>query len=121
LPFLHIFNLVILSLYLAIKTKLNDAMENTQRIRSYTNLTKIAPYNIHIGLGWITTTNFGSQIIWHNGEVVGYNSLAIFNPTTQSGIVILCSCMSQDIGVANIGFGPHDELSHTIWNLLLSI
>jgi CubicO group peptidase (beta-lactamase class C family) len=104
-----------------IKTKLNEAMENTQTIRSYTNLTKIAPYNIYIGLGWITTTNFGSQIIWHNGEVVGYNSLAIFNPTTQRGIVILCSCMSEDIGVANIGFGPHDELSNTIWNLLLSI
>jgi CubicO group peptidase (beta-lactamase class C family) len=103
-----------------IKTKLNDAMENAQMIRSYTNLSGIVPYDIYIGLGWITTTNFGSQIIWHNGEVVGYNSLAAFNPTTQKGIVILCSSMSQDIDVANIGFGPHDELSNTIWNLLLS-
>ena len=65
-----------------IKTKLNDAMENAQMIRSYTNLSGIVPYDIYIGLGWITTTNFGSQIIWHNGEVVGYNSLAAFNPTT---------------------------------------
>ena len=103
-----------------IKTKLNDAMENTHKIRLYTNLTGIAPYNIYIGLGWIITTNFGSQIIWHNGEVVGYNSLAAFNPITQRGIVILCSCMIQDIDVANIGFGPHDELSNMIWNLLLS-
>ena len=103
-----------------IKTKLNEAMENTQTIRSYTNLTGIVPYNIYIGLGWITTTNFGSQIIWHNGEVVGYNSLAAFNPTTQKGVVILCSSMSQDIDIANIGFGPHDEFSNIIWNLLLS-
>ena len=103
-----------------IKTKLNEAMENTQTIRSYTNLTGIVPYNIYIGLGWITTTNFGSQIIWHNGEVVGYNSLAAFNPTTQKGVVILCSSMSQDIDIANIGFGPHDEFSNMIWNLLLS-
>ena len=105
-----------------IKTKLKDAIENTHMIRSATNLTGIAPYNTYVGLGWIvTTTNFGSQIIWHNGEVIGYNSLAIFNPTTQRGIVILCSCISQDIDIANIGFGPHDELSNYIWNLLLSI
>ena len=101
------------------KTKLNDAMKNAQMIRSYTNLSGIAPYNLYIGLGWITTTNFSSQIIWHNGEVIGYNSLAAFNPTTQRGIVILCSCTSQDIDVANIGFGSHDELSNNIWNLLL--
>ena len=101
------------------KTKLNDAMKNAQMIRSYTNLSGIAPYNLYIGLGWITTTNFSSQIIWHNGEVIGYNSLAAFNPTTQRGIVIFCSCTSQDIDVANIGFGSHDELSNNIWNLLL--
>jgi serine-type D-Ala-D-Ala carboxypeptidase/endopeptidase len=104
-----------------IKTKLNDAIENTHMIRLYTNLTRIVPYHIYSGLGWITTTNFGSQIIWHNGEVVGYNSLAIFNPNTQRGIVILCSCTSKDIDIANIGFGPHDEFSNYIWNLLLSI
>jgi D-alanyl-D-alanine-carboxypeptidase/D-alanyl-D-alanine-endopeptidase len=103
-----------------IKTKLNNSMENAQMIRSYTNLSGIALYNFYIRLGWITTTNFGSQIIWHNGEVVGYNSLAAFNPTTQKGVVILCSSMSQDIDVANIGFGPHDEFSNIIWNLLLS-
>ena len=105
-----------------IKTKLNDAIENTHMIRSATNLTGVAPYNTYVGLGWIvTTTNFGSQIIWHNGEVIGYNNLAIFNPTTQTGIVILRSCISQDIDIANIGFGPYDELSNYIWNLLLSI
>ena len=103
-----------------IKTKLNGAMENTHMIRLYTNLTGILPYNIYIGLGWIITTNFGSQIIWHNGEVGGYNSLAAFNPATQRGIVILCSSMIQDIDVANIGFGPYDKLSNIIWNLLLS-
>ena len=103
-----------------VKTKLNGAMENTHMIRLYTNLTGILPYYIYIGLGWIITTNFGSQIIWHNGEVGGYNSLAAFNPATQRGIVILCSSMIQDIDVANIGFGPYDKLSNIIWNLLLS-
>lgn len=103
-----------------IKTKLDDAMENTHKIRLYTNMTGVPPYDVYIGLGWITTTNFGSQIIWHNGEVIGYNSIVAFNPITQRGIVILCNTMVQDIDVANIGFGPRDEFSKIIWNLLLS-
>ncbi len=103
-----------------IKTKLDEAMENTHKIRLYTNMTGVPPYDVYIGLGWITTTNFGSQIIWHNGEIVGYNSIAAFNPNTQRGIVILCNTMVQDINIANIGFGPRDGFSKIIWNLLLS-
>ena len=102
-----------------IKTKLYDAMENTHKIRLYTNMTGVPPYDVYIGLGWIITTNFGSQIIWHNGEIVGYNSIAAFNPNTQRGIVILCNTMVQDIDIANIGFGPRDEFSKIIWKLLL--
>ena len=103
-----------------IMTKLDDTMEEAHKIRLYTNLTGVASYDVYIGLGWFTTTNFGSQVIWHNGEVPGYNSIAAFNPTTQKGIVILCSTMPQDIDIANIGFGPYGELSKSIWSLLLS-
>jgi CubicO group peptidase (beta-lactamase class C family) len=103
-----------------IKTVLDHSMQDTHKIRLYTNITKVVPYNVYVGLGWFTTTNFGSQIIWHNGQVLGYNSFAGFNPATQRGVVVLCSTMPQDIDVANIGFGPHDELSNIVWGLLLN-
>ena len=103
-----------------IKTVLDHSMQDTHKIRLYTNITKVVPYNVYVGLGWFTTTNFGSQIIWHNGEVLGYNSFTGFNPATQRGVVVLCSTMPQDIDVANIGFGPHDELSNIVWGLLLN-
>ena len=103
-----------------VKTILDDAMQDSHKIRLYTNQSGVEGYDVYIGLGWFTTTNFGSQIIWHNGEVLGYNAFAGFNPTTQRGVVILASTMIQGIDVANIGFGPHDQLSNMIWDLLLN-
>jgi serine-type D-Ala-D-Ala carboxypeptidase/endopeptidase len=103
-----------------IKTILDNAMLDSHKIRLYTNQSLVEGYDVYVGLGWFTTTNFGSQIIWHNGEVLGYNAFAGFNPTTQRGVVILASTMIQGIPVANIGFGPHDKLSTMIWDLLLN-
>jgi CubicO group peptidase (beta-lactamase class C family) len=103
-----------------VETILDDAMQDSHKIRLYTNQSGVEGYDVYIGLGWFTTTNFGSQIIWHNGGVLGYNAFAGFNPTTQRGVVILASTMVQDISVANVGFGPHDKLSSMIWNLLLN-
>jgi serine-type D-Ala-D-Ala carboxypeptidase/endopeptidase len=103
-----------------IKTILEDDMQDLHKIRLFTNLSGVKGYDLYVGLGWFTTTNFGSQIIWHNGEVLGYNAFAGFNPATQRGVVILSSTMPKDIDVANVGFGPHDDLSTIIWNLLLN-
>jgi serine-type D-Ala-D-Ala carboxypeptidase/endopeptidase len=103
-----------------VKTVLDDAMQDSHKIRLYTNQSGVKGYDVYIGLGWFTTTNFGSQIIWHNGGVLGYNAFAGFNPTTQRGVVILASTGVQDIPVANVGFGPHDKLSTMIWDLLLN-
>jgi CubicO group peptidase (beta-lactamase class C family) len=103
-----------------IKTNLDTVMQDSHRIRLYTNMSVVAPYDVYVGLGWFSTTNFGSQIIWHNGEILGYNSFAGFNPATQRGVIVLSSTMLQDIDVANIGFGPHDELSNIIWSILLN-
>jgi D-alanyl-D-alanine-carboxypeptidase/D-alanyl-D-alanine-endopeptidase len=104
-----------------IKTNLDNIMQDSHRIRLYTNMSVVAPYDVYVGLGWFSTTNFGSQIIWHNGGFpLGYNSFAGFNPATQRGVVVLSSTILQDINVENIGFGPHDKLSTIIWNLLLN-
>jgi hypothetical protein len=78
-------------------------------------------YTAYVGLGWIISTDFGKQIMEHNGETIdGYNSFIALNPSKERGIVIIASASSMDIDVANIVFGPSDNLSTLIWNLLVN-
>ncbi|HKO64266.1 MAG TPA: serine hydrolase domain-containing protein [Candidatus Nitrosocosmicus sp.] len=107
-----------------IKTKLNDAMQQSHLIRQSTG--QIVPNNIeapghgfYVGLGWFITTNFGHEVIWHNGGTIGgYNAYMTFNPTTERGIVILCNTDIADINITTISFSQNDELSYLIWKLL---
>ena len=111
-----------------IKTKLDDAMQESHLIRHYTG--QILPNNlqasdkndnigVYVGLGWFVTTNFGHEVIWHNGATVGgYNAYMAFNPTTERGIVILCNTDIADINITTISFSQNDELSSLIWSLL---
>jgi D-alanyl-D-alanine-carboxypeptidase/D-alanyl-D-alanine-endopeptidase len=111
-----------------IKTKLDDAMQESHLIRHSTG--HVLPNNLqssdknnniegYIGLGWFVTTNLGHEIIWHNGGIIGgYNAYMAFNPTTERGIVILCSTDPADINITTISFSQNDELSSLIWNLL---
>ena len=111
-----------------IKTKLDDAMQESHLIRHSTG--RILPNNLqtfdknnnieeYIGLGWFVTTNFGHEVIWHNGATIGgYNAYMAFNPTTERGIVILCNTDPADINITTISFRQKDEISSLIWNLL---
>jgi CubicO group peptidase (beta-lactamase class C family) len=110
-----------------IKTKLDGAMQESHLIIHGTDM---FPNNLrasdnndnighYVGLGWFVTTNFGHEVIWHNGALVsGYNSYMAFNPTTERGIVILLSTAKQDIDITAISFSQNDELSSLIWGLL---
>ncbi len=65
------------------------------------------------------TTNFGQEIVWHNGATPdGYNAFMVFNPATERGIVILCSADTSNAPINNIMFNPKDNLSHAIMELL---
>jgi CubicO group peptidase (beta-lactamase class C family) len=111
-----------------IKTKLDDAMQESHLIRLSTG--QILPNNLqtsdknnniglYVGLGWFITTNFGHEIIWHNGATIGgYNAYMAFNPVTERGIVILCSTDLADINITTISFIQNDELSYLVWSLL---
>jgi hypothetical protein len=110
-----------------IKTKLDDAMQESHLIRHSTG--QVLPNNLqisdkndigaYIGLGWFIITNFGHEVIWHNGATVGgYNAYMAFNPTTERGIVILCSTDPANINITTISFSQNDELSYLIWSLL---
>ena len=111
-----------------IKTKLDNAMQESHLIRHDTGY--VLPNNlqasdkddnmgVYIGLGWFITTNFGHEVIWHNGATIGgYNAYMAFNLTTERGIVILCSTDTSDINITTISFSQNDELSSLIWGLL---
>ena len=110
-----------------IKTVLDQPMQESHLIRHSTE--QILPNNLqmldksndvwlYIGLGWFITTNVGHEILWHNGATIGgYNAYMAFNPTTERGIVILCSTDIADINITTISFKHDDKLSSFIWDL----
>ncbi len=89
-----------------IDTKINPAMEETHSIRyPFYELqvpfpdpsgNESTPY-AYEGLSWFSTTNLGTQVVWHNGGINGYSSFVGFNPDKQIGLVILCSCYFTDV------------------------
>ena len=104
-----------------IDTKINTAMKESHIIIHDSRLGKAFSnnYTAYVSLGWIIATDFGIQIVEHNGETVdGYNSFIALNTSKERGIVIIASASSIDIDIANIVFGPCDDLSRLIWNLL---
>jgi serine-type D-Ala-D-Ala carboxypeptidase/endopeptidase len=106
-----------------IDTKINNAMKESHIIIYDSRLGKAFSnnYNANVSLGWIIATNFGIQIVEHNGETVdGYNSFIALNTSKEKGIVIIASASSIDIDIANIVFGPSDDFSRLIWNLLVN-
>jgi CubicO group peptidase (beta-lactamase class C family) len=83
-----------------IHTEINYVMQDTHLIRhlfapSSSNQTPLN--DTFVGLGWVITTDFGKEVIWHNGAIDGYSSIIAFNPSKQIGLVILCSCDVQDV------------------------
>ena len=87
-------------------TKINSAMEETHSIR-YPFYELQVPFPdpsgnestlyAYEGLSWFSTTNLGTQVVWHNGGIDGYSSFVGFNPDKQIGLVILCSCFFTDV------------------------
>ena len=74
------------------------------------HLIKITIVGLYVGLGWFITTNYGHEVVWHNGATMGgYNAYMAFNPTTERGIVILCSTDISDITCTTISFSQDDE------------
>ena len=112
-----------------IKTKLNDSIQESHLIRHSTGPS--LPNNLqasnnadtigsYVGLGWIITTNFGQEVIWHYGITLGgYNAFMAFNPTMERGIVILSSAAYTNNNISNLDFNQKDNLSSLIWNLLI--
>ncbi len=112
-----------------IKTKLDNAMQESHLIRHSSG--GILPNNIrlsgkndtttgvYIGLGWFVTTDFGNEIIWHNGATGGgYNAFMAFNPITDRGIVILSSSDKINADFQTAGLYRNNNISSLVWDLL---
>lgn len=110
-----------------IKTVLDKPMQDSHLIRHDTG--QLLPNNLqtseaaelgyYVGLGWIVTTNFGHEIIWHNGATAsGYNAFMGFNPTTERAVVILTSDDITSNNISNIVFNDKDMLSNMVMDLL---
>jgi serine-type D-Ala-D-Ala carboxypeptidase/endopeptidase len=56
-----------------------------------------SPGHEHIGSVWLSATDLGRQVVWHNGGIDGYSSIIGFNPAKQTGLAILCSCYFIDV------------------------
>ncbi|VFJ14737.1 serine hydrolase domain-containing protein [Candidatus Nitrosocosmicus franklandus] len=112
------------------KTKLNDAMQLSHLIRhtsgetmenniQLTNQNSTDSVGFYIGLGWFVTTNFGTEIIRHNGATGGgYNAFMAFNPDTERGIIIICSSDISNANITTAGLYEDNPLSYFVWNLL---
>lgn len=113
-----------------IKTKLDKPMQESHLILLESGLTipnnKIVSIQnvtdsvgLYIGLGWFVTTDFGNEIIWHNGATGGgYNAFMAFNPATDRGIMILCSSAVDNADISIAGLYNNNALSTLVWNLL---
>ena len=115
-------------------TKLDDAMQESQLIRHIIN--HLLPNNepasfntgkfntdklgFYVGLGWMTVTNFGQEIVWHSGSTPdGYNAFMVWDPTKQRGIIVSCSADTSNINISKyIIFKQKNNLASIIGNLL---
>jgi len=54
-----------------------------------------------IGLAWMTLDQFGTPLVWHNGQTGGYHSFIGFDPARGHGIVVLANFAGSidDIGL----------------------
>ncbi len=65
-----------------------------------------------VGLGWVTMTVEGEDIVWHNGGTGGYMSFIGFLEDGEKGVVVLTnsSTMPDDIGIHLLN--PKSELNN---------
>jgi len=81
-------------------TPLRPAMRRMRSIRKPTGIP-----NLEIAMAWHIFTNFGHDLVWHNGGTAGYHSFIGFDPAAKKGVVIL-SNSAYDID--NIGLHTLD-------------
>jgi CubicO group peptidase (beta-lactamase class C family) len=85
-------------------TSLEDSMKLQQQIRHPGVTANPIDYYEYVALGWRVLTDLRTEVISHMGSINGWNSFIAFMPSKQIGIVLLCSCDSDDANMSNLAF-----------------
>lgn len=87
-----------------IHTTLDDSIQLQHLIRHPGVIANPMNYHEYIALGWRILTDLGTEVIAHKGSINGWNSFIGFIPSKQTGLILLCSCDSDDPYINNLGF-----------------
>ena len=77
------------------ESPLHPAIEATHRSQRSFGLPNLA-----IGLGWLIRSQYGRDIVWHNGGTGGYGSFVGFDMASGTGVVVLSNATNSpdDLG-----------------------
>ena len=92
------------------KSDLWPAMQLAQLPRRVASLPAMP--DTQIGLYWHVSKKFGTEVIWHNGETMGYHSFISFDQKNRRGVVVLSN---EAHFIDDIGFHllePRSPLAH---------
>jgi serine-type D-Ala-D-Ala carboxypeptidase/endopeptidase len=87
-----------------IHTTLDDSIQLQQLIRHPGVIANPMNYYEYVALGWRILTDLGTEVIAHKGSINGWNSFIGFIPSKQTGLILLCSCDSDDLDTNDLGF-----------------
>lgn len=85
-------------------TVLDDAIQLQHLIQYPCKTVNSINFSEYIALGWRVLTNFGSETLTHIGVLPGWNAFVGFTPVKKIGVVLLCSCDSNDVDMEKLGF-----------------
>jgi D-alanyl-D-alanine-carboxypeptidase/D-alanyl-D-alanine-endopeptidase len=85
-------------------TTLDDSIQLQQLIRHPKLIANPMNYSEYVALGWRVLTDLGTEVITHKGAIDGWNSFIGFIPSQQIGVILLCSCDTDDANMNNLGF-----------------
>jgi D-alanyl-D-alanine-carboxypeptidase/D-alanyl-D-alanine-endopeptidase len=85
-------------------TKLDESISLQHLIQHPGVIENPMNYNEYVALGWRILSNLGTETLTHQGAITGWNSFVGFTPTKQIGVVLLCSCDSNNADTNNLAF-----------------
>ena len=85
-------------------TTLDDSIQLQQLIRYPKIIANPMNYSEYVALDWRVLTDLGKEVITHKGVIDGWNSFIGFIPSKQIGVILLCSCDTNDADMNNLGF-----------------
>jgi len=83
-------------------TPLQAAMRRMRSVRKPTGVP-----NLDIAMAWHIATNFGHDVVWHNGGTGGYHSFIGFDPAAKKGVVILSNSTYSIDDIGMHALDPH--------------